>query len=428
MPTTPIRGATNVSRRGALSLTVGGGAALAGCGRARAGGKLTWWGIGPQGENAPLLLPPFERETGIAVDVQSLPWTGVHEKLLTAHAGGSLPDVMLLANEWVEELAMLGALAPVPRRHAALAQGQFASVLDMVRVGGTAMAAPWTVDSWIQFYRRDLLAQIDYPAPPTDWAEWTRMAAALKRRRPDRFVTLHLLDWPEPLLNFGAQAGEPLQRDHGTRGNFASPGFRAALGFYKSIFDAGYSPTVMGVEAGDTILQFVRGAYAILPAFAETIGQLRRRVDSFPAARWAAADTPSPTGKEGVWAAGNCLAVSATSRHPEQAWRLIEFLCRPATQLHFHAITGDLPSRPVAWAAPALAASPVEEVIKRQIARAVTGQIVPETARIGTEVQLVAEHMVRGEYGVDAAAAEMNRRVDAILGKRRWLLDRGMIQ
>ena len=37
------------------------------------------------------------------------------------------------------------------------------------------------------------------------------------------------------------------------------------------------------------------------------------------------------------------------------------------------------------------------------------------------------EHMVRGDYGVDVAAAEMNRRVDGILAKRRWLMDKGLI-
>lgn len=404
----------------------GAGATLAGCG-ARPPDRVSWWGMGAEGENAPLLLPPFERATGIAIEVQSLPWYGVHEKLLTGHAGGSLPDVMLLSNLWVTELAMLGALAPVPPRRRGLIDGQFPAVVDMITIAGTPMAAPWIVDSWIQFYRRDLLSTVGYPAPPEDWAGWTRMAESFKRRHPDRFVTLHLLDWPEPLMNFGAHTGEPLLRDHGARGNFATPGFRAALAFYKGIFDRGFSPRMTGAEAGDTIMQFQRGGYAILPSSGETIGQFRRLAPGFAADRWGAAATPSPSGHAGVWAAGNSLGVSATSRQPERAWALVDFLCSVPTELHLHAITGDLPSRPAAWAAPALAGSPIETAVGRQIARAVPGPIVPETARIGTEVQLVAEHMVRGEYGVDAAAREMNRRVDAILAKRRWLLDQGLI-
>jgi multiple sugar transport system substrate-binding protein len=34
---------------------------------------------------------------------------------------------------------------------------------------------------------------------------------------------------------------------------------------------------------------------------------------------------------------------------------------------------------------------------------------------------------VRGEYGVDTATIEMDKRIDRILKKRRWLLNHGMI-
>ena len=428
VPSKRLEGAnTLIARRKVLKLGMASaGALLAGCGAADAD-RLSWWGMGAQGENAPKLLPAFEAETGIGVEVQSLPWTGVHEKLLSANVGGSLPDVMLLANPWVAELTMLGALAPVPARRRALLTGQFPTSVQAVTIDGTTMAAPWTVDSWVQYYRGDLLAEVGYPAPPARWDDWMTMAAAYKRRHPDRFVTLHLLNWPEPLLNFGAQAGEPLLRDHDTRGNFASPGFRAALAFYKGIYDAGFSPKVTGVEAGDTILDFTRGYYAILPATTETMGQLRRPTYAFSPERWSTGQTPSPTGREGVWAAGNCLGVSRTSRHPEQAWALVDYLCSVPAQLQFHGLTGDLPSRPAAWAAPALSRPRPEQGFARAIASGVTGPPVVESARIGTEIQLVAEHMVRGEYGVDAAAAEMNRRVDAILAKRRWLLDKGLL-
>jgi multiple sugar transport system substrate-binding protein len=39
-------------------------------------------------------------------------------------------------------------------------------------------------------------------------------------------------------------------------------------------------------------------------------------------------------------------------------------------------------------------------------------------------MRLVAEEMVAGRLTVDEAAAELDRRADAILEKRRWMLDR----
>ena len=407
-------------------LMLGVGATLAGCGAGRPD-RVSWWGMGAEGENAPSLLPTFQAATGIQVDVQSLPYTGALEKLLAAHVGGSLPDVVLLPNLWLPELAMLGALAPVPPRMQGLLAGQFPALTTAMHVNGVARAVPWIVESWVQYYRPDLLADIGHPSPPLRWDEWTRMAEAYKRRHPDRYVTLHLLNWPEPLINFGAQIGEPLLRDRATRGNLASPGFLAALAFYKSIYDRGFSPKVTGVEAGDTVLDFTRGYYAILPATSETMGQLRRPAYRMSARRWGAAETPSPTGGEGVWASGMCLAVTATSQQPEQAWALIRYLTGMPAQLHFHRLTGDLPSRPAAWAAPALAHSPPEQCFAAAIGRAVVGHDVPETWRMMTDIQLVAEHMVRGEFTVEQAGAEMNRRVDLILAKRRWLTDKGLI-
>ena len=45
--------------------------------------------------------------------------------------------------------------------------------------------------------------------------------------------------------------------------------------------------------------------------------------------------------------------------------------------------------------------------------------------RIVTEMQIVAERMVRGEYAPAAAAAEIDRRAYRLLEKRRWMIEQG---
>ncbi|WP_254602896.1 extracellular solute-binding protein [Sphingomonas bacterium] len=410
-----------ISRRDALG--IGAGAAVAACGQRDEGG-ITWWALGAVGENAPLLLPPFQRVTGIRVDSQAVPWTGAHEKLLSGFAGDSLPDVMMLNSDWLPELALVGALAALPTGTALLAD-RFAGARALVDVDGRAVAVPWTADSWVQFYRRDLIAEVGYPAPPLDWPEWRRMAHSIKRRHPGRYVTLHLLDWPEPLFNFAAQQSVPMLRDVQTRGNFSSPGFRAALAFYRSIFDDGFAPIVTGAEVGDTYLSLRRGWFAIMPSNAVTIGDLRLRANFLPPDNWSVARTPGPSGPGAAMARGTCLAVSHIARDPARAWQLVEYLCRATTQCGLYRITGDLPTRPSAWTVPGLRDDGVSQTFARQIAHSVPAPAVPEWERIVTEVQLVAEHMVRGDYSVEAATIEMDKRVDRILEKRRWLLDRG---
>ena len=412
-----------ITRRHLLAL--GAAASLAGCARARGGDRISWWAIGQEGEYASLLLPPFGRETGIAVDTQALPWTAAHEKLLTGYAGDSLPDVIMVKNDWLPELALIGALAVPPA--GGLLENHFPSALAAATVNGRAVAVPWVVDGWAHYYRPDLLASAGYTAPPDRWDDWLRMARDLKRRWPDRHVTLHLLDWPEPLFAFAAQQPDPLLRDRDARGNFSSAGFRAMLARYKAVFDEGLSPAVGGAEFGDTLVALRRGQILTLPSNAETVGDLGRRASWFPPALWRVAPPPGPTGPATGVANGYSLAVTRAARDPARAWRLVEYLCRPATQLLLHRIVGALPSRPAAWTAPEMARDPAAAVFGAAVRASSAPPGVPEWERIVTEVQLVAEQMVRGRFGVDAAAAEMDRRVDSILAKRRWLLDRGRI-
>ena len=408
-----------VSRRDVLAAA--GGIGLAAC-TSPHGHDVSWWAMGTTGENAPLLLPDFVRTSGFHVDLQAVPWTGAHEKLLTGFAGNSLPDVMMLNTAWLPEMALLGALAPPPP---ALLADQLSGARAAVTLRGRAMAVPWTADSWVQFYRRDLLREAGYAAPPLDWAEWTKMAQTIVRRHPDRFATLHLLDWPEPLFAYAAQTGEPLLRDHDGRGNFRSAGFRAALAFYKQGFDLKLTPKITGAEAGDTYTDLRRGWFAIMPSDAVFLGDVRRPEHGIAPGSWGAAATPGPHGAGPAWVRGTCLAVSRVARNPDAAWRLVSFLASAPLQARLYGMTGDLPTRPSAWMM--MPGDAATRLFADLIGEGVPVPAVPEWERITGEVQLVAEAMVRGAFGVDAAAAEMDARVDRILAKRRSLLDGGRV-
>lgn len=400
-------------------------ACLAGCAGIASDTRLRWWAMSQEGENAPSLLPPFERATGIAVEVQAIPWTAAHEKVLTAFAGGSLPDVLMVANDWLAELTLLGAIAPVPKAMT-IATDVFPGAAAAVTIDGTPRAVPWVTDAWFQYFRRDLVGAAGYASPPDRWNDWKQMAHALKRRRPDKWVTLQLLDWPEPLFGYASDQPDSLLRDRNTRGNFSTPGFRAALAFYKSIFDEGLSPPFLGTEAGNTLAAFSRGDYAILPSNAETVGDFHR-LTKMTDASWGIAATPGSGGPARTMATGSSLVVSHTARDPARAWRLVAYLAGTFALARLNSITGDLPARRGPWRTAALARDPLTPLLSAGIANAVAPIAIPESARLREQVQIVAEQMVRGVYTVEAATREMDTRVDHILEKRRALVDKGII-
>ena len=160
---------------------------LGGCGGERAGEVVTveFWAMGREGEVVQELMPAFEREhPGIRVEVQQLPWTSAHEKLLTAFAGRATPDLCQLGNTWVPELQALGALEAlgpwVSRSEVVDQSDYFSGIWDTNVLGGALYGVPWYVDTRLLFYRTDLLREAGYDEPPATWGEWLAAMRAVK--------------------------------------------------------------------------------------------------------------------------------------------------------------------------------------------------------------------------------------------------------
>ena len=107
----------------------------------------------------------------------------------------------------------------------------------------------------------------------------------------------------------------------------------------------------------------------------------------------------------------------------DAAWRLVEYLSRPGVQRRFHALSGNLPPRRSAWAHPDLAADPLAAAFRDQLERVRPTPKVLEWERIAQEIRLVTERVVRGGLSQDQAVRELDASVDAILSKRRWIIE-----
>ncbi len=148
--------------------------ALLACGNAEAGDNVTLrlWAMGREGEVVSELIPAFEKEhPGIDVEVQQIPWTAAHEKLLTAYVGEATPDIAMLGNTWVPEFVALNALAPLDdmvARSKQLERDDFFPGIWKTNVVDSALyGVPWYVDTRVVFYRTDLLAKAGYDSMPT---------------------------------------------------------------------------------------------------------------------------------------------------------------------------------------------------------------------------------------------------------------------
>jgi len=405
-------------------------ALVAGC-SPRAGGPVTlrMWAMGREGEVVGELVRDFEREhPGIRVHVQQLPWSAAHEKLLTSHVGGSLPDVGQLGNSWIAEFGTLRALVPLDTLLAESGLGRddyFGGIWDTNVLDGTTLGLPWYVDTRLLFYRRDLLERAGWREVPQTWQAWRQCLRDIRRTSGGRRYGIFLPtnEWMQPVV-LGLQAGSPLLTDHGTRGAFRGPAFRRAFDFYLGLYREGLAPTLGINEIANLYQEFERGTFAMVVTGPWNLGEFARRLPDSLQGAWATAPLPGPDGPGVSFAGGSSLVMFRDTRHPREAWALLEFLSRPEQQVRFWRLTGDLPARREAWRDTALTADPRTRAFGEQLQRTAPCPMVPEWEEIATRVYEQADRAIRGVAPADTVLADLDRIVDRLLEKRRWLAAR----
>lgn len=390
---------------------------------------VEFWALGREGEAVRGLMPEFERRyPGVKVKVQQIPWSAAHEKLLTAFAGDAMPDVFQLGTSWVAEFAALGAaedLAAWATRTSLPLGDFFPGILDASRVSGRLYAIPWYVDTRVLFYRKDLLAQAGVARPPQTWEAW--LAAMQRLRGEGRYaILLPVNEWQVPVI-LAQQLGAGMLREEGRFGDFRAVPFRRAFAFYVDLFRQGLAPAVSDTQVSNLYQEFAEGYFSLYLTGPWNLGEFRRRLPAGLQEEWDTAPLPAPDASyPGVSLAGGAsLALSPRSRQREHAWQLIQFLAESPVQAVFYRSTGDLPARVSAWDDPDLAQDPKALAFRAQLEHVTAVPKIPEWERIASKLAHYAERTVRGEMTENAALAALDQDVDAILEKRRWLMDHG---
>lgn len=425
--------AARMNRREAIVSLSGAALALSGCGRSSRQKLLKFWGAGREGDVAAELIRGFEQEhPEIKVEVQKMPFTAAHEKLLTAYAGETLPDLCQLGNTWVPEFAALDALESLDGLVAGSKEVQlddyFDGILASNRLDQTLFGIPWYVDTRLLYYRRDLLQQAGFSEPPQTWRQWSDMLGAIKKIvGPERYSVLLPVNEFEPLLVLALQQPSAVLRDGGRWGNFRSDDFRRALTFYASLFDRGWAPRMSNTQISNVWDEFGRGFFSFYISGPWNIAEFKKRLPPSLQNAWMTATMPGPDGPGLSSAGGASLVVFKSSEVKSEAWLLAEYLSRPATQQRFYGLTGNMPPRRSSWALPALVESPYARAFLAQLDRVRSPPKVPEWERIATEMRLAGERVVQGAQTVDEAVVALDGKTDEILTKRRWMLEQNTL-
>ena len=175
----------------ALIVAMAAMAATAGArvGTARKTTTITFWDAyssdGPEVKRLEkVLIPQFEKEhPGIVVKDVTIPYDSLHQKLVTAVAGGQLPDLVRSDIIWVPELANLGVLQPLDSTlpdFKSLSSKVFPGPLATNYWKGHYYGLPLDTNTRIMVYNPAALQAAGLSSPPTTFAQLQSMSATAK--------------------------------------------------------------------------------------------------------------------------------------------------------------------------------------------------------------------------------------------------------
>lgn len=394
---------------------------------------IKFWAMGSEAEFVTKLVPEFEkRNPGIKVDVQQIPWTAAQEKLITAFASDNTPDICQLGNTWVPQFASLNAIIKlddfIGNSMNIKKENYFEGIWETNVIDSAVYGIPWYIDTRLIFYRTDVFKRAGYDQPPKSWNELYDLCKRIKALYPgeDKYaIYLPTNEWA-PFIIFGLQNNAELLKDNNSRGNFNSKEFKEAFEFLVKFHKEKLAP--LGISQVTNVYQaFADEYFSIYISGPWNINEFKKRMTGDLADKWSTAPMPSKTGEDypGVsLAGGSSLVVFEKSEHKEEVWKFIEFLSEPSIQIEFYKLIYNLPAIKEAWEDSSIANNIYMKAFYEQFNHVVPTPKVTEWEQIAfAKVQQYAEIAVRGAMSIDNTLKNLDKDVDMILEKRRWLLE-----
>jgi multiple sugar transport system substrate-binding protein len=392
------------------------------------GHVLTFWALGAEGEHVQKIVKKFEEKNpDVKVKVQQIPWTAAHEKLLTAFAGNSLPDICQLGNTWIPEFTLIGALEPLDKyvtsSNIVKKENFFEGVWETNVYDSKVMGIPWYVDTRVLFYRTDILKSVGFDNAPKTWDEMLEVCNRIKREKGKYGIFLPTNEW-QPLILFALEAGAKLLKNSDSQANFNDENFLTALEFLRKFYRLSYSPSSW-LEVQNVYQGFAEGYVSMYITGPWNIGEFKRRLPKEVQDKWMTSPMPGKNKFPGVSIpGGSSLVIFKSSKNKNSAWRLIEFLSEPKNQVEFYKLTGDLPAVVKAWEDSVLKMDPYLKAFFIQLQNLKPLPKVAEWEQIAMKLVEYVELSAVKDIHSKEIAEMINSDVDKMLEKRRWILKR----
>ncbi|MFF2520838.1 ABC transporter substrate-binding protein [Streptomyces liangshanensis] len=365
-------------------------AAVTGCGGGSSEGgsnespkTLTYWASnqGPSIEADKKILTPelakFEKQTGIKVKLEVVPWSDLLNRILAATSSGKGPDVLNIGNTWSASLQATGALLPWDTKNFDAIGGRDRFVDSAVASAGAEGKDPSAVPlyslAYALYYNKAMFKDAGISKPPATWDE---LVADGKKISKDGKWGLaaeggNLSNNIHQVFVLGKQHGADFFDKDG-KPTFTSDGAVAAVKQYVDFMakDKIIAPGNAEYAQNQSLQDFSKGKTAMVlwQAAASTFASQGMKPED-----WGVAPVPVPSGVPGTgtqtnsMVAGINIAVFNNTKNIDGAKKFVKFMTSDAEQTLLNKTYGSVPPVKAAQSDPAFNASDVK-VLKDTLA------------------------------------------------------------
>ncbi|CAL9354805.1 Putative ABC transporter substrate-binding protein YesO [Nocardiopsis dassonvillei] len=295
--------------------------------------RYSWWGADDRHSTIQQVIDIFEAQNS---DIRIVPdytdWGSYWDKLATATAAGDAPDIMMQEERYLREYGDRGALADL----SGLEGLDLSKVDPLVAESGNLDDATYGIASGVNAYA--ILADpeafeaagVDMPDDETwTWEDYIELSAEITEASGGDIVGTQSMGYNEQGFQiFARQHGERLYNEDGSLG-FSEETLTAWFEMNKELLDNGGQPGAsqsVEIEAGgpdQSVLSTGTGAMAHfwtnqLGGITESSGH------EIELLRYPGESTAERTGM--FFKPAMFYSVSATSEHPEEAARFVDFM------------------------------------------------------------------------------------------------------
>ena len=311
------------------------------------------------------IVAPFEKKTGIDVEVQLVGWDVQLDRIRNAAVSGKGPDVTQAGTTQVPFFAALGGFEDLSGRvgdiggESSYAPGVWQTTQVTGRDGDYAV--PWFTEARSIYYRKDLLKKAGVD-PKTAFTDWDALHATLKKLKASGAVDnkktfafgspgKQAFDLVHHVMPFVWDAGGAELNEDASESTIDSPEAQEGVEFVADLVPEGlFDPTALEKDGQQVEDSFKGGRLAVWIGGPWVLATIPRKDDDVwaPVARKNVGVAPMPAGPSGeayTFVGGSNLMMFKSSENKDAAWELMKFLSQDDTQTAYADLMGMFPAR-----------------------------------------------------------------------------------